>query len=148
MSHKCKRQQGKIKCPVCNVMYDIKTTERATIDTFGMCSACYIKKQELVEVYRKQFDGVARKCYMPWDQVYGIISDKTYKHEWSEDPREDMDANYALPRISFCDEYKKWKIEYVGTLCYINDNSPVDLIRYYDTLEQLLKALGVHKGGV
>lgn len=145
MVHKRKKQQGKIKCPVCNVMHDVRTNERDTIEKFGMCSVCYARKQDLVEVYRKQFDGIARKCYMPWDQVYGVVSDKIYDHDWSEDPREDMDANYAMPRISFCAKHEKWKIEYVGTDCYLNSNRPIDLIRYYDTIEQLLEALGVPK---
>lgn len=128
------------KCPICG--RDGKNCE-IIITKLGMCETCYAKRQPLVKVK----DG--KGGYVPWSYNYFVHPDDARvcaKQGWVEDSPDNagMDKDYTLPKITFCEEHNKWKISYTGTDCYVNDNGAIEAIRYFDTADELLNALGLN----
>lgn len=133
-----------MECPKCYIKYHDRHIQNNIIKKHGMCESCYVKGQPLVEV----LDG--KGGYVPWEYNNFVHSDggTSNNRHWVENDsgNQGMLADHTLPEISFCEIRQKWKIKYVGADCYVNGNNAIDIFRYFDTLKQLLEALGVSKG--
>lgn len=120
--------EKKVKCPECKKEFTpgFNRWEIAFIEAKGMCEKCYNDSKGLIEV-----DG----HYVPWS--YRNYSEAKGDSVRTKDLFEDVNAN--LPKISFCDEYMKWKIEFTDT--DLGGYDVQSFTWYFDMFSDLYRAM-------
>lgn len=91
----------------------------------GICRKCHIESKGLI----KQDDH-----YVPWkyQNFCEIKGDTSMTGDYE-------DCNVILPKISWCERYKKWKLEFQGA-----DSGGYDIetfVWYFDRKEDIIKAI-------
>jgi len=110
-----------MKCPKCN-REEYNTT---IIRTKGMCETCFNISKGLVKAEDKLY-------YVPWSYRNSIDRDGT---ETATEPKHFEEVNISIPRISWCNIYKKWKLETSGADFGGYDVQNFEI--YFDTKEDI-----------
>jgi hypothetical protein len=115
------------RCKIC-----LKTSEESIsrweiefLRKRGICHECYTENKGLI----KQDDH-----YVPWKyQNFATVEkDKPMTGDYE-------DCNVILPKISWCDKYKKWKLEFQGA-----DSGGYDVetfVWYFDKKKDIISAI-------
>ncbi len=123
-------------CPVCGVERRWESF-KAEIEALGKCGDCYTKEQSLVKM--------SGGSYLPWSYVNYIHSNGTISTSIEEDndtsPLHEWSRDRTIPKVTFCDKYKKWKLFYLTDSGEINDHSAAITERYFDTKEEIFKLM-------
>lgn len=126
-------------CSKCGAKFRIRESVSETIEHDTLCDECFAKAQPLVKVNLP--DG----GYLPWSRVHSFdINGELVTRHLTDDPTNGDEENVSMPKVAFCEKHKKWKITYTGTEGYANDNAATTVERYYDSIEELLAALGIN----
>lgn len=118
-------------CPQCGKIDKESYCGGGAVKRRGICSTCREKLQPLVQLS----DG----SFIPFSDYFHDFGDRLVKR----DSIRGEDGVTSFPKISFDKIEDKWKIDYVGADCEINDHGAIKLTRYFRTKEDLLKALGI-----
>lgn len=132
-------------CPTCKKDRGYASAIPA-IETLGMCEHCYAEKQPPVKT--------PSGSYLPWKDVFSISYEefddlitvkfnKRGEEDMSTAPLYEELCDRTMPKISVCKDTKKFKITYMGKGYFVNGDNVIKVERYFDTMEQLLGALGV-----
>jgi hypothetical protein len=95
------------------------------ISKYGLCEECYVESKGLVK---------SGNHYVPWSYCHFI-------HTGEPSPGIE-DANASLPSISWCEKYKKYKVEFNDADIGGYDVQP--FVWYFDSLEDILLEMGVN----
>lgn len=130
-----------MKCKECGLNGD-KNWNKDLIEAVGLCRTCYADKQPLVKM--------PNNSYLPWADVNFIrVTKGKITHELEIIEKEDTlpvhegNNDRKIPKILFCDDYNKWKIEYYGTNGELGNYQATCVVRYYNNLFELLKTMGI-----
>ena len=127
-----------MKCPVCGTERRWESF-KAEIESLGKCGDCYAKEQPLVKM--------PGGSYLPWSYVNYIRHDGSISTEIEENddtsPPQEWNKDYEVPRVTFCDKYKKWKLSYITDSGEMNDHSAFPTERYFDSLLAIMVAMGI-----
>ena len=122
---KCLKIIAKHTCPRCGKYFTNHEPE-AFIKPQGMCKVCYVKSKGLVKV---------NNHYVPWDYVFHTISGQPRNTDYVQD------ANAELPKISWCDEHKKYEVEFTGADCGGRDTR--SFVWYFDTVADIMEEMDI-----
>lgn len=115
--------KGKIQCPKCG-NYFSANYEGKTIEKYGLCDRCFVKKQALIKVDNH---------YVPWGYQNSIGKGEIHKECLHEDI-------YALfPKVFWDEEYKKWQVTFESP--DISYHKSKQFSWYFDTKEDIFEAM-------
>jgi len=116
-------------CPICKTEYSesIDPWECSLINKRGKCKECIVKEKGLIKVGTH---------YVPWDYQNSIEFEG---QEASKDAEYYEDVNASLPRISWDEHYKKWKLEFTGA--DFGGYDCQNFVWYFDTKEDIINAM-------
>lgn len=92
----------------------------------GVCEDCYHAAKPLIK---------SGTHYVPWE----YRNHAEPKGDSPAEPEHFEDVNASLPSISWCEEHKKWKVEF-----YAPDAGGYDVchvVWYYDSKEDIIKEM-------
>jgi hypothetical protein len=122
-------------CPVCQT--EKKWRDASQIEALGKCAKCYKEEQPLVRM--------PGGSYLPWECVYTIHYNGSISNSVEErvdtKPAWDGVEDRAIPKITFCEKYKKWKLSYNGHSGEIGDYGATSVERYFDTKEEIFELM-------
>ena len=121
-----------IVCPKCNKTVSDYGRLEGIVSNYGMCIDCFEESKGLT----KLDDG----SYVPWNYLNTVFDDKIVEHSL---PNGEENEESSLPKVSFSEKYDKWELKYIGVDSETNDCAAMSLVRYYDTKEELSKAIGL-----
>jgi hypothetical protein len=118
-----------VNCPDCNERfsrgcdpYDVRF-----IETKGACRKCFQLSKGLIK------DGTDTPYYVPWWYRNSIDSELPTDSKYFED------ANMSIPKISWCDRHKKWKLTTSGADAGGYDVQDFEI--YFDTKEEIFELM-------
>jgi hypothetical protein len=129
----CKRCLNHIKTHTCKncgkVCMGVMTDHeyKNFVSKYGLCKKCYVESKGLVK---------SGSHHVPWDYRYDAGTSKEMESEYYDD------VNASLPSISWCEKYKKYKVEFSDADIGGYDVQP--FVWYFDSLEDILLEMGVN----
>ena len=83
--------------------------------------------------------------YLPWEDVNFIRHDgsitTTIEEEVNTEPTQEWAKDRTVPKISFCEKHKKWKLFYIVDDGETNDHGASMQSRYFNTKEEIFELM-------